>query len=225
MCWLWSDKEPLCTCSSSSTLPLHAGLQMPCTLSSLISSSLPLMTRRVFSQILEEPASFAKTILVSVALLLKRNIVPWLNIIIMQRRNLLAVVACGLILASLMPTTRGTAIWDTIVPVDGGVWYQASFYETPIPGLQGKEQYFGIERWQSLTSAGIGSALHLVQYTSRSPLKACNALSNRCNGFGDVSHSHFVGLTEIDCLHCGLDSGSEAREIVLDLTKFIYLPQ
>ncbi|BDA51262.1 hypothetical protein COCOBI_18-1390 [Coccomyxa sp. Obi] len=53
-----------------------------------------------------------------------------------QRTKLLALLACGLILASLMPMTKGTAIWDTIVPVDGGVWYQANYYEYPIPGLQ-----------------------------------------------------------------------------------------
>ncbi|CAL8466378.1 g5914 [Coccomyxa elongata] len=73
----------------------------------------------------------------------------------MQRTKLLALLACGLILASLTPMTRGTAIWDTIVPVDGGVWYQASFYENPIPGLQANG-----------TLAGTPGALDPPQVTS-----------------------------------------------------------
>ncbi|KAK9902683.1 hypothetical protein WJX75_002574 [Coccomyxa subellipsoidea] len=53
-----------------------------------------------------------------------------------QLTKLLALLAFGIVLASLMSGTESTAVWDTIVPVDNGVWYQASFYEYPIPGLQ-----------------------------------------------------------------------------------------
>lgn len=59
-----------------------------------------------------------------------------------QLTKLLALLACGIVLASLMSGTESTAVWDTIVPVDNGVWYQASFYEYPIPGLQGEHSLF-----------------------------------------------------------------------------------
>ncbi len=57
----------------------------------------------------------------------------------MQRTNLLSLLACSIVLASLMSPTESKAVWDTIVPTENGVWYQATFYEYPIAGLKGEK--------------------------------------------------------------------------------------
>jgi len=75
-----------------------------------------------------------------------------------RRIQQVALLACCLIIAGLAPVTESTAIWNEMVSTDKGVWYQAAFYEYPIPNLQGKVPIVELISWRRLTRHRVGEA-------------------------------------------------------------------
>lgn len=164
---IWASCVPLHRHGEQHCIP-HA-IWLPCQFTCI------LMSQQGSCRVLKKPASFRQTRfgLHSSFSALRSTKYPCKSKMA-RRMQLLALLACCLIVAGLAPVTESTAIWNEMVSTDKGVWYQAAFYEYPIPNLQGKVPIVELIKWQSLTRHRIGEASPPVKPT-RTMLFVCHS--------------------------------------------------